>query len=412
MKILNISTMSLWFWGKDRGMPSVFFPQKELAGRGHEVYFICPLKAGEEKNALEDGVKVFRFDYPGNFRNNTYMPLEGLVNHLRATIRHNLNWLFFQTMGFYWGLKIGRQIKPDLVYAHGLTAAFPAFLVSRLLGAKFVIRLYGTRQLYWIFKNPWSRIKECRDYLGFKLPADLFIITNDGNHGDILARKLGVPEEKIKYWRNGVEDVMWQQIPQAPAQVRQRYKLSDSAKIIVSTARFIPDYRIDLLLETLPKVFAADPDAVAIIAGDGPQKDRLHHLAQQLGLSSRLVFTGILNRSAIKELLDASDVFVLLSRYHNCTNTMWEAMAAAKCIVTTRNEAITEVLEDNKNGILINEVNLNRLPNILTALLGDDAERQFLGRQAGLRAQEVLEHWDKRINREEELLRKLINNVV
>ena len=44
MKILSISTLDIWPWGKGKGIPSVFASQKGFVERGHEVHFICPLK--------------------------------------------------------------------------------------------------------------------------------------------------------------------------------------------------------------------------------------------------------------------------------------------------------------------------------------------------------------------------------
>ena len=281
--------------------------------------------------------------------------------------------------------------------------------MSRVFSAKLIIRVYGTRQLYWRWQNFWSRIKEFRDYLAFKIPADYFIITDDGSYGNLLAKKLGVKDGKIRYWRNGIDEDLYEQDPSAKEEICRRFNISPSCKIIASTCRLIPDYGVDKLLYALVDLFRNRSDAVCVIAGSGPQERALKDFALRNNISSRVFFVGIVDRQMIKKILYAADIFVLLSRYHNCTNTMWEAMACGKCIITTQTEAIGDVLTSGKNAILVPPDDFRELPRILLELLNNDNLRNDLGKHAGARAQEVLEGWSKRVEKEAELLEGLLS---
>jgi len=410
VKILSISNKDIWPGGDNKGIPSIFFAQKEFAARGYGVHFLCPLKEGKTKRSLTADINIYRFDFPFNFRKNAYFQTDNILKKLKASILYRLNRLFFQIFSLYWGIRLAHRIKPDLVYVHSLTPALLSWFISRLFKAKLVIRVYGIRDLYWKWADIFYRIKELRSYAVFKIPADYFIITNDGTNGYQLAKKLGVCEDRIKNWRNGIDLDSYERDPSAKEYICNYLKLSPSCKIIVSTCRLIPIYGVNKLLNAFVDSYKTNPDAVCLIAGGGPEKQKLEALVEKAGISSRVFFLGVVDRQMVKKVLYASDIFVLLARYHNCTNTMWEAMACGKCIITTETEAIKEILTSEKDAILVPHSRLDNTAGILQELLNNDDLRRRLGDNARKRAKDVLEPWSKRMEKEAQLLEDLIKN--
>lgn len=215
-----------------------------------------------------------------------------------------------------------------------------------------------------------------------------------------------MPDKKIRYWRNGIDQDLYEQDPSAKEYVCDYLKLNPSCKIIASICRLIPDYGTDKLLYAFVDLYKRNPDAVCLIAGDGPERRKLEEFVRKAGISSRVFFLGIVDRQMIKKILNAADIFVFLSRYHNCTNTMWEAMACGKCIITTEIEAIKEILTSEKSAILIQPNSC--VSEILSNLLNNDDLRNELGKNARERARQTLEPWPERIKKEAELLEKLV----
>ncbi|RKY33350.1 MAG: hypothetical protein DRP69_06440 [Candidatus Duberdicusella sinuisediminis] len=403
MKILNISNMPVWLWGEGKGIPSIFYPQREFAKKGFEVHFLCPKKEREPNYSCVEGVYIYRFDFPFNFRKNIY-----IQNRIKESLLRNLNWLFFQVFGFFCSIKLAKKIKPDIIYAHSLTSAFISYLVSKIFKTRLLIRVYGTRQLYWIYNNFFFRLKEFRDYLTFKIPADYFIITNDGNFGNLLARRMLVPEAKIKYWRNGIDGDFFKEEPQAKEGVCRLLKINSSFKIITSTCRLIPDYGVDKLIYSLVHLAKKRKDWVCLICGSGPMEEELKELIKKNNLSEKVFFLGIVDRKTIKKILYASDIFVLLAKYHNCTNTMWEAMATGRCILATKTEAIKEILKDGKEAVLVSPDEFEAIPEVLEELLDNEELREKLGKNARKRAEEILDTWEERTEKEIALLGNLV----
>ena len=96
VKILSISNKDLWPGGENKGIPSIFFAQREFAARGHAVHFLCPLTDGKTTRSLTDGINIYRFDFPFNFRKNLYFQTDNILTKLKASMLYRLNRLFFQ----------------------------------------------------------------------------------------------------------------------------------------------------------------------------------------------------------------------------------------------------------------------------------------------------------------------------
>ncbi|MDP5281405.1 glycosyltransferase [Sphingomonas sp. DG1-23] len=86
-----------------------------------------------------------------------------------------------------------------------------------------------------------------------------------------------------------------------------------------------------LLLEAFAR--HARPDDVLVIAGDGPERDRLVKRANALGLRSQVRFVGHVDD--VRALYAKADVFVLSSHYEGAPAVILEALAAGLPIAAT-----------------------------------------------------------------------------
>jgi L-malate glycosyltransferase len=410
LKIISLSFLDIWPAGEGKGIPSIYASQKALVDRGHEVHFICPTRKEQTEISVYQGIHLYRIRLPFNVSAKLfagYIRTDRFFSHVKATLLQNLTWLFFLVYSFGWAYKIARQSKPQLIYCHDLSPAFSAWLLSRIFLAKLILRMYGARDLYWRYQHFWSRLKEFRDYLAIKLPADYLIITKDGTKADVLARQLGVKEERIRHWRNGVDFNFDLPDPEIRNKIRARLGLRQDCKIIISTSRIYYFYNMDKFIYQLPELFRLNLNCACIIAHSGPDKERLQGYVSQQKIADRVIFTGTVEKSYVRELINASDVYIALSRYSNCNNSLFEAMVAGKAIVATENEEIKELIISGENGYLLKEEELEHLPVVLDRILRDEPALQKY--QANIRktAQEKLWTWEQRMSEEIKLLESL-----
>ncbi len=133
-----------------------------------------------------------------------------------------------------------------------------------------------------------------------------------------------------------------------------------------------------------------------MIAGDGPERERLEALAAELGFGERVTFTGVVSQDEARELYRGSDLFCLPSLAEGLPAVLMEAMACGLPVVSTRIDAIPELVVDGESGLLVEPGDSAGLRAALERLTGDPklraalgaagrrrvAERHELGRQA------------------------------
>lgn len=96
-----------------------------------------------------------------------------------------------------------------------------------------------------------------------------------------------------------------------------------------------------------------DRDFRIVFAGQGPDADKLHALADRLGLSDNAVFTGhIADREILKGLYARADLFVFPSLYDNAPMVVREAAAAGTPSLLIEGSCAAEGVTDGENGFL------------------------------------------------------------
>jgi len=128
------------------------------------------------------------------------------------------------------------------------------------------------------------------------------------------------------------------------------------------------------------------PNSVLTLAGDGPLLHRCQALSSELGLGSRIVFTGPQEPSEIRSLLLASDAFL----HHSITASdgdqegipisIMEAMATGLPVIATSHSGIPEVVRHWANGLLTPERDLVAYAAALKQLLTFGSEFGLRGR--------------------------------
>ena len=86
---------------------------------------------------------------------------------------------------------------------------------------------------------------------------------------------------------------------------------------------------------------------VGILCGEGPQRSELEVMRHKLGLDADVHFTGHLPAASVWALMKKASVFVSLSAYEGCPNTVMEAMACGCPLVLSDIPAHREILDES-----------------------------------------------------------------
>lgn len=185
---------------------------------------------------------------------------------------------------------------------------------------------------------------------------------------------LGIPERQLRVIRNGIDPRPF--LVTRDPELRARLSPDGNAPIVLTSARLARQKALDVLLAAATQV----PDALFLIAGEGPERSALEARASQLALSSRVRFLGA--RQDIAELLAVCDLFVLPSLVEGLPISVLEAMAAARPVVASRIGGTDEVVVDGGTGVLVAAGDAEALAAAIRRLLADPEYARRMG-QAG-----------------------------
>jgi len=116
------------------------------------------------------------------------------------------------------------------------------------------------------------------------------------------------------------------------------------------------------------------------IVGDGSLRNYLKKLSIQYDIDESINFLGV--RKDVLEFMRKASIFVLPSRWEGFGLVLLEAMSVGVPVIATKVGGIPEIIEDSKDGILVEPENPTELANTILKLLDDEKLRDRLSRNA------------------------------
>ena len=117
---------------------------------------------------------------------------------------------------------------------------------------------------------------------------------------------------------------------------RVRHGIPPSRPLLLTVSRLAAEKNIEFLLHVMRALAKDFPDLLFVIAGEGPDAERLGAIARTLGVEQNVHFIGNLDRrSALIDCYRAADVFVFASPTETQGLVLIEAMAVGVPIVST-----------------------------------------------------------------------------
>ena len=132
------------------------------------------------------------------------------------------------------------------------------------------------------------------------------------------------------------------------ARFRAQQQLPSNRPLLLYVGRVAHEKNIDFLLTSFVEVKRARPDALLVIAGEGPARKHLGEQVQRLGLGRDVAFVGYLDREqALADCYAAASVFVFASRTETQGLVLLEALAQGCPVVSTSHLGTASILQPN-----------------------------------------------------------------
>lgn len=217
--------------------------------------------------------------------------------------------------------------------------------------------------------------------------GDLYTVNTTFTQNKAIA--LGCPAEKIIKLPVGVNVLEYQ--------FRQRVLHFNEPIKIITVARLVEKKGIEYSIRATAKVAENHPNLLYRIIGDGPRRESLDKLIEELGLVDKVQLLGWKTQDEVRKLYADSHIFVLSSVTTSSGDqegqglVLQEAQAMGLPVLSTFHNGISDGVLDGKSGFLVSERDVDALAKKLSYLIEHPEVWTEMG-QAGHAF--VAEHYD------------------
>lgn len=323
----------------------------------------------------------------------------GFVDRLKRTLPAALYELLELGYGLLAGLRLalaGRRLRPDLIYERYSLHTPSGALARALLGVPLLLEvnapLAEERARFDGLALPrLARAVERAIWRG----ADRVLVVSA-----VLAarvRAAGVAAERIVVTPNGVD---LGRLDVAPSEAEARRALGVEGRLVLGFVGFVKAWHgLAAVLDWLAR--ARFPEAVLLVAGDGPALPDLRRRAAALGLEERVRLLGIVPRERIAAVIRAFDIALQPAVVDYASPLkLVEYMALGRAILAPDAANIRELVRHGESAWLVGP---DGLEAGLDRLAADPALRARLGAGARAAAEALDLTWDANARRVEEL---------
>ena len=185
-----------------------------------------------------------------------------------------------------------------------------------------------------------------------------------------------VPLSRIRIIPSGLD---WQHFADAEPLSLSELGLSTPKKTLISVGRLDEVKALDVLLKAV-KILIPHHDLRLLIVGDGPERTRLEQITEKLNLRNHVTFLGM--RRDVAPLLKASNIYVQPSLWEGQGLAAMEAMAAGLPVVASNTTGLTDLIENDKTGLIVPVGNPSDLADAIARLITDPSHAARLARNA------------------------------
>ncbi len=327
MKILI--TTDLYVTDTNGVVTSVRNLREELVKRGHEVRILT--LSGSLKSKREDYVYYIKSIPLGVVYPDVRMP----VSYHNAYIRELIDW------------------KPDIIHSQCEFFSFQfARHIAKATGAPLIHTYHTLYEQYVTYVIPSKRLgRRMVATLSRKRLKHVDTVIAPTRKVETALRGYGL-SNPIKVVPSGIsiERYRHRLTPQERARRREELGIPSDHQVLINLGRLGTEKNLCELMELFASVLAVNSQLTFLIVGDGPAREQLEKQAHQLGISSHVIFTGMVPPTEVQNYYQLGDIFVSASTSETQGLTYIEAAANGLPLVCRQDPCLDDVIEEGVNG--------------------------------------------------------------
>jgi glycosyltransferase involved in cell wall biosynthesis len=228
-------------------------------------------------------------------------------------------------------VRAARGLAFDVIHAHDWITYPAGIALARLTGRPLVVHVHATE-----FDRSGDHVNQAVYNSARRgMHAAVRVICVSMLTRNLCVNRYGVPPEKIDVIYNGVD------VEPAAYGIK---RIERNEKIVLYFGRITMQKGPEYFVRAAKRVLEVMPDVRFIVAGNGDQATRMIEMAAEMGIGSRMTFTGFLRGRDIPRVFSMADVYVMPSVSEPFGIAPLEAMGHRVPVIISRNSGVSEIL--------------------------------------------------------------------
>ncbi len=262
-------------------------------------------------------------------------------------------------------LDICRREHVQIWHGHDYKSNLIGLMLRPFWPMRLVTTVHG-----WVQLTSRTPLYYAIDHLALKKYERIICVSSDLHDS---CRKLGIADKKCLLLQNGIDTERFQR-NRSRQFAKEHLGLPADSLLVGAMGRLSAEKGFDLLIRAAARLPTHGHKFTLVIAGDGDQFEPLKQLISDLNCGDRVRLLGFVQDTLT--LFEAMDVFVLSSIREGLPNVILEAMAMGVPVISTRVAGIPSLIQNDRNGILIEPGSVDQIVDALDRVIRDESRRR------------------------------------
>lgn len=295
-----------------------------------------------------------------------------------------LRLIIYQITLFYSLLILCKKANINVIYARQETFNFSPLIISKLLKIPYVVEINGLlieeKRLLGINKRLIA-LTRFSEKINYKHAVRIISVTQGIKNG--IMQRYNIPDKKVVVIENGANTDLFRPMEKN----KLNLNLDENYNYVGYVGSFARWHGLENLIESASLVLKVCKNTKFIFVGDGPLKEELFNMVDNLNLRDDFVFVGRIPHDEMPQYINIFDVCMILKDkdISGSPLKLWEYMACGKPVVATNTKDF-QALEKCGGGILVDSDKHGDVANAIQTLLND----RELSKQMGINARKCV----------------------
>ncbi len=258
-------------------------------------------------------------------------------------------------------VKIIREYNIDIIHCHEIKGR-----LYGLLTAKYSHLPIITSHHNWIRNKLSTTIFEYLDAFYIRFFDRIIPVSSSIWH---MLRRYAIPADKMRVIINGIDLEEKDHYNSRKIELRRSLHINEKNYIIGVVGRLSTEKGQRYFLEAARLILRERKDVSFVIVGDGHLREELEEFARSLKICEQIIFTGF--RQDVETFYSLFDICIMPSLIEGTPMALLEAMAHEVCVVASDVGGIPDIINNMKNGILVQPRDSGAIARAVNLVLDD-----------------------------------------